>query len=73
VLEASGGEAALRTLEHDGKIDLLLSDIVMPVSLNGREFAHLARRRKPNLKILFMTGYARNAIGQPGRLDRGRT
>jgi PAS domain S-box-containing protein len=69
VLEATGGDAALRELDKAGHIDLLLSDIVMPGGVNGNELASLALRRKPGLKILFMTGYARNAIFQQGRLD----
>jgi CheY-like chemotaxis protein len=70
VLEASGGEDALRVMrEHEG-IGLLLTDVVMP-GMNGRNLAEAARRQYPSLKVLFMTGYSRNAIVHQGRLDPG--
>ena len=71
VLEASSGAAALDVLAGDHKIDLLLSDVVMPGGVNGRQLADQAKRQRPGLKILFMTGYTRNAIVHHGRLDAG--
>jgi DNA-binding NtrC family response regulator len=47
-----------------------LTDVVMP-GMNGRKLAEEARRRHPDLKILYMTGYSRNAIVHQGRLDPG--
>jgi CheY-like chemotaxis protein len=55
---------------HGDEIDLLLTDVVLP-GKNGRELADIAARRHPKLKILFMTGYSRNAIVHQGRLDSG--
>jgi FixJ family two-component response regulator len=51
-------------------IGLLLTDVVMP-GMNGRKLAVEARERQPKLKVLFMTGYSRNAIVHQGRLDAG--
>ena len=71
VIEAANGEKALEALNaYDGEIDLLLTDVVMP-GMNGRRLADEAKLRRPNLKVLFMTGYSRNAIVHHGRLDPG--
>jgi CheY-like chemotaxis protein len=58
-------------LDREGDIDLLFTDIVMPGGLNGRQLADEALRRRPGLKVLFTTGYTRNAIVHHGRLDPG--
>jgi two-component system, NtrC family, sensor kinase len=68
VLEASGGADALRLIERHKTISLLLTDVVMP-GKNGRKLAEEARQRSPALKVLYMTGYSRNAIVHQGRLD----
>jgi signal transduction histidine kinase len=69
VLEAGDAPAALQTLRKtNGTITLLLSDVVLP-GMNGRQLADEARRQFPKLKVLFMTGYSRNAIVHQGRLD----
>lgn len=52
------------------RIDLLLTDIVMP-GMNGRQLAEELLRRQPSIKVLYMTGYSRNAIVHQGRLDPG--
>jgi two-component system, NtrC family, sensor kinase len=70
VLEAGGGDDALRLMDQHKTIVLLLTDVVMP-GMNGRKLAEQARVRQPALKILFMTGYSRNAIVHQGRLDPG--
>ena len=59
---------ALRVLDHDGRIDLLLTDVIMP-GMNGRKLAEQATQLHPDLKVVFMTGYSRNAIVHQGRLD----
>jgi PAS domain S-box-containing protein len=69
VLAAANGAAALEMLERHQDIDLLFTDIVMPGGLNGRQLADEAKRRRPVLKVLFTTGYTRNAIVHHGRLD----
>jgi CheY-like chemotaxis protein len=71
VSHAPNGEAALRLLDRfDGNVDLLLTDVVMP-GMNGRELAEEVKRRYPTVRILYMTGYSRNAIVHQGRLDPG--
>jgi CheY-like chemotaxis protein len=70
-LQANTGDEALKTLASDDEIDLLLTDVVMPGGLNGRQLADHAVKLRPGLKVLFMTGYAREAILHHGRLDVG--
>lgn len=70
VLEAEGADAALRLLEAHAEITLLFTDVVMP-GLNGRQLADRARERRPDLKVLFTTGYTRNAVVHNGVLDPG--
>jgi signal transduction histidine kinase/DNA-binding response OmpR family regulator len=71
VLEAADGRAALRALEGNGGVHLLFTDVGLPGGLNGRQLADAALQRRPGLKLLFTTGYARNAIVHHGRLDPG--
>ena len=71
VLAAPHAEAALEILrKNNGKIDLLLTDIIMP-GWNGRDLAKEAERLRPGMQVLFMTGYSRNAVVHQGRLDEG--
>jgi two-component system NtrC family sensor kinase len=70
VREAADAQAALRILDDSGPVDLLLTDVVMP-GMNGRALAEAAKLRRPGLKVLYMTGYSRNAIVHQGRLDAG--
>jgi signal transduction histidine kinase/DNA-binding response OmpR family regulator len=70
VLEADSAAAALRQLEMYPNVDLLFTDVVMP-DANGRHLADEARRRRPQLQILFTTGYTRNAVVHNGVLDPG--
>jgi CheY-like chemotaxis protein len=70
VLEAADGEAALVYVRQPDPIDLLLTDVMMP-GMNGRALGAAAQRHRPGLKILYMTGYSRNAIVHQGRLDPG--
>ncbi len=71
VLEASQGSAALEILQAHPEIDLLFTDVGLPGGMNGRQLASAARRLNGRLKVLFTTGYARNAIVHEGRLDPG--
>ncbi len=71
VVEAHNGAAALGVLAQDRHVDLLLTDVVMPGGVNGRQLADLAIRLRPRLKVLYMTGYTRNAIIHHARLDAG--
>ena len=71
VIEAGRGEAALRALDDNPGIRLLFTDVGLPGGMNGRRLADAARARRSDLKVLFTTGYARNAIVHDGRLDPG--
>jgi PAS domain S-box-containing protein len=71
VLQAANGAAALRVLDEHPEIKLLFTDVGLPGGMNGRRLAEAARERRPDLKVLFTTGYARNAIVHEGRLDPG--
>ena len=70
VLEAARPRQALKMLAENGSIALLFTDVVMP-EMSGRELADLAREKYPNLKVLYTTGYTRNAIVHNGMLDPG--
>jgi PAS domain S-box-containing protein len=70
VIATANPAAALAVLADPGRrIDLLLTDIVMP-EMNGRELARQAQSSRPSLKVLYMTGYSRNAVVHQGRLDK---
>jgi len=68
VIAAPDGPAALALLERTPRVDLLFTDVGLP-RMNGRQLADEARKRHPQLKVLFTTGYAKNAIVHHGRLD----
>jgi signal transduction histidine kinase len=69
VLAAADGLSALALLEAADHVDLLFTDVVMPGGLNGRQLADRAKAIRPSLKVLFTTGYTKNAIVHHGRLD----
>jgi signal transduction histidine kinase len=71
VFEAADGASALCLLDAHPEIDLLFTDVVLPGGMNGRQLADGARQRHSNLKVLYTTGYARNAIVHHGQLDPG--
>ena len=70
VVEASDGASALKKLEESPEVALLFTDVGLP-GMNGRELADRVREIRPDLPVLFATGYARNAIVHQGRLDPG--
>jgi signal transduction histidine kinase len=71
IRRAPNADVALSDYQRDpSPIDLLLTDVVMP-GMNGRQFADEMQKRQPGLRVLFMTGYSRNAIVHQGRLDAG--
>jgi PAS domain S-box-containing protein len=71
VLSAPDGASALRLLDSHREVSLLFTDVGLPGGMNGRQLAENALRRQPRLKVLYTTGYARNAIVHHGRLDPG--
>jgi PAS domain S-box-containing protein len=71
VIEAADGAVAMQiAVAHEGVIHLLLTDVIMP-GLNGREVAQRISEIRPNVKVLYMSGYTENVIGHNGMLDAG--
>jgi signal transduction histidine kinase len=71
VFDAPNGAVAIEILQRQDNIDLLFTDVVIPGSMNGRQVADEVMLRRPGIKVLFTTGYTRNAIVHHGRLDAG--
>jgi signal transduction histidine kinase len=71
VLAAADAHAALQVLSGDSGIDLLFTDVGLPGGMSGRQLAEAAMARRPGLKVVYTTGYARNAIVHGGVLDAG--
>ncbi len=71
VLEAPNGRRALEIIQEEHDVALLFTDVVLPDGMDGRRLADEACRRRPGLKVLYTTGYTRNAIVHNGRLDPG--
>jgi PAS domain S-box-containing protein len=71
VVEAPNARVALQMLENHPGVVVMFTDIGLPGGMNGRQLAEEARKHRPDLKVLFTTGYARNAIVHGGRLDPG--
>ncbi len=70
-IEAEDGPSGLKILQSDTRIDLLITDVGLPGGMNGRQVADAARATRPDLKVLFVTGYAENAAVGNGLLDAG--
>jgi len=71
VIEAADGAVAVQiAVAHEGVIHLLLTDVIMP-GMNGRELAQRVSEIRPNVKVLYMSGYTENVIGHNGMLDAG--
>ena len=71
VLEAPDGPAGLKILQSDTRLDLLVTDVGLPGGMNGRQVADAGRVLRPSLKVLFITGYAENAVIGNGHLEPG--
>ena len=70
-IEAADGPSGLRVLQSNVRLDLLVTDVGLPGGMNGRQVADAGREVRPNLKVLFITGYAENAVVGNGYLDPG--
>jgi PAS domain S-box-containing protein len=70
-IEAADGASGLRLLQSNIRIDLLVTDVGLPGGMNGRQMADAARVGRPELQVLFITGYAENAVVGNGQLDPG--
>ncbi len=71
VIEAADGAVAMQiAVAHEGIIHLLLTDVIMP-GMNGRELAQRISEIRPNVKVLYMSGYTENVIGHNGTLEAG--
>jgi DNA-binding response OmpR family regulator len=70
ILSAPDARPALLLLQSDQRIEMLVSDVVLP-HINGRKLAEMARALRPNLKVLFVSGYAENATVRGDFLDPG--
>jgi len=71
VVDAPNGAVALQLLQAHPELQLLFTDVGLPGGMNGRQLADAAIRQRPGIKVLFTTGYARDAIVQGGRLNPG--
>jgi CheY-like chemotaxis protein len=72
VLEAADGEEAMRVFDaHAGRVDLLLSDVVLPGKVHSRDMVDRITSLQPEIRVLYMSGYSENAIIHHGRLDEG--
>jgi CheY-like chemotaxis protein len=69
--EAIDARSALQVVEGDEPLDLMVSDVGLPGGMSGRQLAEVARRSRPGLKVLFVTGYAEGATIRGGFLDDG--
>jgi len=69
VIATHDARSALRLLDANPGIKLLFTDVILPGGMNGRQLSDEALRRRPDLKVLYATGYTRNAIIHQGRLD----
>jgi signal transduction histidine kinase len=70
-IEAPDGATGLRIMQSDVRIDLLVTDVGLPGGMNGRQMADAGRVMRPELKVLFITGYAENAVISHGHLEPG--
>ena len=70
-IEAADSASGLKILQSNVRIDLLVTDVGLPGGMNGRQMADAARGSRPDLKVLFITGYAENAVIGNGHLDHG--
>lgn len=70
-IEAADGAAGIKVLQSKARVDLLITDVGLPNGMNGRQMADQARVSRPELKVLFITGFAENAVLNHGHLEHG--
>ncbi len=70
-IEAADGPTGLKIMQSDVRLDLLVTDVGLPGGMNGRQMADAGRALRPELKVLFITGYAENAVIGNGHLEPG--
>jgi CheY-like chemotaxis protein len=70
-LEAEDGPAGMKILNSTERVDLLVTDVGLPGGMNGRQLADQARERRPDLQVMFITGFAENATLANGFLEPG--
>ncbi len=70
-IEAADDAAGLRILQSNQRIDLLVTDVGLPGGMNGRQLADAGQAVRPDLRVLFITGYAENAVVGNGHLAKG--
>jgi PAS domain S-box-containing protein len=70
-IEAADGASGLGVLQSNARVDLLITDVGLPGGMSGRQMADLARVNRPDLKVLFITGYAENSVVGNGHLEPG--
>ena len=71
VVEMDDGAAGLKVLRSQTRVDLLVTDMILPGGMNGRQLAEAARTARPGLPVLFITGYAENSLLGNGQLEPG--
>jgi CheY-like chemotaxis protein len=68
-IEVADGPTAVKILQSNARIDMLITDVGLPGGMNGRQVADTGRMLRPTLRVLFITGYAENAVFGHGYLD----
>jgi CheY-like chemotaxis protein len=71
VLEAANAPSAIKVIDANPHIALLITDVGLPGGMNGRQLAEAVRTRRKDLKVVFITGYAENAAVSTGHLEHG--
>jgi CheY-like chemotaxis protein len=71
VLEAGNSQSGLQIVESGARIDLLVTDVGLPGGMNGRQLADAARKQRPGLKVLFLTGYAESVAAGNDGMEQG--
>jgi CheY-like chemotaxis protein len=72
ILEAENGVAALKVWQdHQGKIDLLLTDMIMPEGISGEKLAERLRQENQQLKVIYSSGFSEELINKTGTMQEG--